>query len=150
MTLRERLAAIRKRTATHRLRVEDDAAPREELAAAIAGGDTERIAAAQRALDACHETLHLVALAPADWDALVAAHPLDGRGDGWFDPVTFLPAALAACVQDDEITEADWTDYTTKGAMAPGEVRALLDDVVALHGRAPDPSVPKDSTGTPS
>lgn len=150
MTLRERLAAGQRRTATHRLRVEDDAAARVELAAAVAADNAERIAAARRALGDCHETLRLVALAPADWDALVAAHPLDGKDDGWFDPVTFLPAALAACVQDADTTEADWVDYTTKGAMAPGEVRALLDDVVTLHGRAPDPAVPKDSTGTRS
>lgn len=145
MGLRDRLAAAQRRTSTHRLRIEDDAAARVELAAAVADGDQERISAARAAVEACYEPLHLTALAPADWDALIAAHPPKDK-TSWCDITTFLPAVLVECMQDDDVTESDWMEWTTKGAMSPGEVAGLIDAVLALHGRAPDPLVGKDST----
>ena len=149
MSLKDRLASAKPRTATHRLRIEDDATPRADLAAAQASGDQEKIAVAREALDACYETIALSAIPPDDWEALIGEHPptKDRRAQGaWCDPVTFLPAALAACVQDqdEELTEADWADYTRRGAMTPGEVVDLYDDVVALHDRSPQLSLGKD------
>jgi hypothetical protein len=149
MSLRDRLAAAQRRTDTHRLRVEDDAAARAELAAASAADDEDRVAAAQAALDACYETLHLAAMPPADWDALIDAHPAKD-GKGWCELVTFLPAALVECVQGEDVTESDWAEWITKGAMSPGEVMALFDAVVILHGRTPDPELGKGSTPTRS
>lgn len=147
MSLKNRLASAKPRTATHRLRIEDDATPRGDLAAARASGDQDRIGAAHAVLDACYETIELVAIPPADWEALVGEHPPteERRKQGaWCDPATFLPAALAACVKDDELTEEDWVDYTRRGSMTPGEVIDLYDDVVALHDRSPQLILGKD------
>lgn len=152
MTLNKaRLAGAARRTGTHQLRVEDDAAARVELAAALDSGDEQRITTAREKLAACYETLHLAAMPPEDWDDLVTAHPPPEKykDRAWCDVGTFLPAALAACVVDAaDITEADWSDHVNKGAMSPGEIRALLDDLVALHDRSPDVGLPKDSTGS--
>lgn len=153
MTLNKaRLAGAARRTATHQLRVEDDAAARVELAAAIADGDEQRITAVRAALAACYEPLDLTAMPPEDWDDLVTAHPPPSKYKDrvWCDVGTFLPAALAVCADTDDITEADWADHVNKGAMAPGEVRALLDELVALHDRSPSFDIPKDWSGIPS
>lgn len=146
MTLNKaRLAGAARRTATHQLRVEDDAAARAELAAALESGDEERITAARQALSACYEALKLTAMPAEDWDDLVTAHPPPEKlkDRAWCDVGTFLPAALAVCADTEDITEADWADHVNKGAMNPGEARALLDDMVALHDRSPSPEIPK-------
>lgn len=153
MTLNKaRLAGAARRTATHPLRVEDDARPRAELAAALADGDEQRIADARAALGACYEELPLTAMPAEDWDDLVTAHPPPDKlkDRAWCDVATFLPAVLAVCADAGDITEADWSDHINRGAMNPGEVRALLDDVVALHDRSPSSEIPKDMTGTRS
>lgn len=150
MSLRDRLRARSRPTATFDLRVEDDTAARAELAAAVAeGGDPERVDAAQDAVDACYETLQLTALPPADMEALIAAHPAtDGSGGQW-DPATFVPALLASCV-DSDVTEDEWGEYVSKGPMSVGEVRDLFDKAIAVNYRGPDPRVPKGSTPTRS
>ena len=153
MTLNKaRLAGAARRTGTHQLRVEDDAAARTELAAALSSEDEQRITAAREALTACYEPLKLTAMPAEDWDDLVTAHPPPDKLKDrvWCDVGTFLPAALAVCAETDDITEADWADHVNKGAMAPGEVRALLDDLVALHDRSPNVGLPKDLTGNRS
>lgn len=153
MTLNKaRLAGAARRTATHPLRVEDDAAARAELATALDSSDEQRITAAREALAACYEPLHLTAMPPEDWDDLVTAHPPPEKykDRAWCDVGTFLPAALAACAATEDVTEADWADHVKQGAMSPGEVRALLDDLVALHDRSPTAEIPKGSSGSPS
>lgn len=153
MTLdKARLAGAKRRTATHQLRVEDDAAPREELVAALDSGDEQRITAAREALAACYEPLKLTAMPAEDWDDLVTAHPPPDKlkDRAWCDVGTFLPAALAVCAVTEDITEADWVDHVKHGAMNPGEQHALLDDLVALHDRSPSPEIPKGSSGIPS
>lgn len=153
MTLNKaRLAGARPRTTVHQLRVEDDAPARLELTAALADGDDRRIEQAREALAACYEPLGLTAMPPQDWDDLIAEHPPPEQFKDrmWCDPVTFLPAALAACSDAEDLTEADWADHVKRGSMAPGEVRALLDDLVMLHDRSPDPDLPKGSTPTRS
>ena len=142
MCLKARLGKAQPRTATHRLRVEDDAAARAELAAAQASGDQDRISTAQAALDACYETLTFKAMAAEEWDDLITGHPPTdsqrSRG-GWINPLTLLPPALAACVQDSDVAEEDWREYLAPGGpIGPGEAMALFEDLAALHDRAPD------------
>lgn len=143
MSLKARLAQSELPTTTHKLRVAKDTAARRELVDACATGDTERIDAAQRAVDACYEQLTITALPPVDMEALLEAHPpVDREHKTMFNPVTFVPALLAACV-DSDVTEEDWAEYTTKGPMTPGEVNELFRVVWDLNYRAPDPAVPK-------
>lgn len=152
MSLRERLAKRARPSTTFHLRVEDDTAARMELDAARASGDDDRVAAAQAAVDACYEALAITALTPADWEALVDAHPATpeqrkAKPEAWCNQTTFLPALLAACVEGDE-TEDDWADFTSKGALSLGETNALFDAAMAVNQRWPDPHLGKGSTTT--
>lgn len=145
MSLRDRLAVRARPTTTYGLRVDDDTTARAELVAAQADGDAERVAAARAAVHACYEQLLIRALPPTDMEALLEAHPPTktqrDRG-AVFDPVTFVPALLTACVESD-ITVDDWSDYTTKGPLTQGETTALFTAVWELNYRAPDPDLPK-------
>ena len=153
MSLKDRLAKAEPRTATHQLRVEDDAAARAELDAARASGDKDRITASEADLQACYEPLALTAMSLPVWDDLLTKHqPSDemrklGR---WCNPVTFLPAALVLCAPDSGVEEDDWAEYITQGLMAPGEAQALLEDLLMLHDRSPNSELPKGSTTTRS
>lgn len=144
MGLKDRLSARRRPTATYSLRIDDDTTARAELGAARAAGDETRIVAAQQAIEACYEQVTLTALPPADLETLIAEHPApeELRGKSVFNPATFIPALLAACV-DSDVTEADWAEYITAGAMTFGEVTDLYNTVWELNYRVPDPSVPK-------
>lgn len=145
MGLKDRLSARRRPTATYQLRIDDDTTARAELAAARAAGDEARIVAAQEAVEACYEQVTLTALPPADMEALLAEHPAPEtlQGKSIFNPATFIPALLAACV-DSDVTEADWAEYITTGAMTFGETTDLFNAVWELNYRAPDPAIPKD------
>lgn len=150
MSLRERMRAKSRATATFPLRIEDDSDARTELAAAQADGNPERIAAAQEALDACYEELRITALAPSDMEALIAAHPPVQDQQARWNPVTFVPALFAACV-DSDVTEDEWLEYSTKGPMSAGEVNDLFDRVLGINYRTPPgPSLGKGSTPTRS
>lgn len=133
MGLRDRLRERARPTAAFSLRVDDDTAALAELTAAREADDDEGIAAAQAAVDACYEQLRLMALPPADMEALIAAHPAVEKDASW-NPATFVPALLAACVESD-VTEEDWVEYTTKGPMTSGEVTALFDAIMILNYR---------------
>jgi hypothetical protein len=145
MGLKDRLAGRQRPAATHALRIEDDTVARVELVAARAAEDESRVVAAQEAIEACYEQVTITALPPADMEALLAEHPPPegSKGQKIFNPATFVPALLAACVESD-VAEEDWAVYVTTGAMTIGEVSALFDAVWSLNYRAPDPSVPKD------
>jgi len=144
MGLKDRLAPRRRPTATYSLRIDDDTTARAELGAARAAGDEARIVAAQEAIEACYEQVTITALAPADMEVLLAEHPPPEtlKGKSIYNPTTFIPAFLAACV-DSDVTEADWSEYVTTGAMTFGEVTDLFNAVWELNYRVPDPSVPK-------
>lgn len=149
MGLRDRLARGARPQVTHPLRVEDDTAARAELAAATASGDEERITLAREAVAACYEDVVIVALPPADMEALIGQHPptQEQRSrNGIFNPATFVPALLAACVESD-VTEDDWREYTsTAGPMTAGEVTALFNAAWDLNYRIPDPDLGKGLT----
>jgi hypothetical protein len=144
MGLKDRLADRPRPSTTYSLRIDDDEIPRAELIAARAAGDESRIVAAQEAVEACYEQVTITALPPADMEALLAEHPAPENANVQkiFNPATFVPALLAACM-DSDVTEEDWAVYVTTGAMTIGEVGALFDAVWSLNYRAPDPSVPK-------
>lgn len=154
MSLKARLKGAQPRTATHRLRIEDDAKPRADLAAAHESGDERAIEVARAALDTCYEQITLVAMPAQDWDCLVDAHPpADDKAKkygAWCNPMTLLPAALVACVQNSDATEQDWAEYVVTGAMGPGDATALLDKLVSLHSREVGDGPGKDSTGSRS
>ena len=147
MSLRERLAARARPTASFHLRVDDDSQAHADLVAAQAVGLPERIATAQAALEACYERLELSALAPADMEALLEAHPPppDQRESTnvMFNQVTFVPALIAACVVDSDMTEDDWVEFTTKGPVTRGEVLALFNACWDLNHRTPDINLKK-------
>jgi hypothetical protein len=144
MGLKDRLADRPRPSTTYSLRIDDDEIPRAELIAARAACDESRIVAAQEAVEACYEQVTITALPPVDMEALLAEHPAPENANVQkiFNPATFVPALLAACVESD-VTEEDWAVYVTTGAMTIGEVGALFDAVWSLNYRAPDPSVPK-------
>lgn len=149
MSLKAKLASAKPRTATHQLRIEDDAKARADLAAAQDGGDESAIEVAREALGACYEEIRLVAMPAQDWDDLITANP--GRDDkAWCNPMTLIPAALVRCVQDSDANEEDWLDYVAHRAMTPGEAGELLDKLVELHNRTLGPELGKDGTGNRS
>jgi ferric-dicitrate binding protein FerR (iron transport regulator) len=145
MGLKDRLAARRRPTATYALRIDDDTTARAELGAARAAGDESRIVAAQEAVEACYEQVTLTALPPVDLEALIAAHPPPKQlqGQKIFNSATFIPALLAVSV-DSDVSEGDWAEYYTSGAMTTGEVAHLFEAVWSLNHRPPDPALPKD------
>lgn len=166
MSLRDRLRSRSLPTTTVAIvadRAAFDAAEREyddaarALAAEQARGsfdlDAERarVAAAQTALDALQaEVFTLRALPPAEWEALIEAHPPTPeqleRGAQW-NPSAFRAALLAASVvvPDGEAapSEQDWLDYAAAGQLSAGELNTLFDAAIALNGRAPQVSTGK-------
>jgi hypothetical protein len=145
MGLKDRLSSRQRPTATYSLRIDDDTVARAELGAARAAGDEARIIAAQEVVEACYEQVTLTALPPAELEALIAAHPppKESQGQKAWNPVTFIPALLAASV-DSDVTEDDWAEYHHSGAMTTGEIADLFNAVWELNYRAPDPNVKKD------
>lgn len=157
MGLKDRLAAKKRPSTSYSLRIDDDAAPRAELVAAQAAGDDRRAAKARKAVEACYEQVIIVALPPGpkpnpqpgdpmDLETLRAAHlPTDEQRakskDVLFNPRTFVPALLAVCVESD-VTEAEWAEYVTSGAMTTGEVSALFNLAWEINYRIPDPTIP--------
>jgi hypothetical protein len=157
MGLKDRLAARKRPSTPYSLRIDDDAAARAELAAAQAAGDDKRAAKAREAIEACYEQVTIVALPPGpkpnpqpddpmDLETLRAAHlPTHEQRakskDVLFNPQTFVPALLAVCVESD-VTEAEWAEYVTSGAMTTGEVSALFNLAWEINYRIPDPAIP--------
>lgn len=144
MSLRERLAARARPTASFHLRVDDDTSAQADLVAAQAVGLPERITAAQAAVEACYERLELSALPPADMEALLEAHPPtpDQPGNTMFNQATFVPALIAACV-DSDMGEDDWAEFVAKGPITRGEVLALFNACWDLNHRTPDINLKK-------
>jgi hypothetical protein len=108
-----------------------------------------RVAAAQEQLDGlpCLEVT-LRTLPPPEWEALVELHPATGdqqeRGMQW-NPATFRPALLAACVVpadgDEPLSAEDWSQVVKDGELGAGEYNTLINTAVALNLRAPASAV---------
>lgn len=150
MSLKAKLSKRELPTALFPLRTDDDRGPRAELAAAQDAGDERRIAAAQAVLEACYEQITIRALPPGEVEELLEQHPPteeQAKRNWIYNPVTFPPALLAACI-DSDITADDWAQYTTKGPMTRGEANTLFNTVWDLNYRVPDPWLGKGSTTT--
>lgn len=103
--------------------------------------EAERDTARTR-VEGCYEDVRVRALPPADLEVLIGEHPptpeQEAKGHAW-NPDSFVPALLAACVESDEVwTEADWAEMTSKGVLALGEVNALFEAAQVVNGRSPD------------
>jgi hypothetical protein len=108
-----------------------------------------KVAAAQQELDGqqCME-LTLRTLPPPEWEALVELHSAtqeqQEQGHRW-NPTTFRPAVLAACVvpEDGEqpLTAEEWEQIVKDGQLAAGEYNALFTAAVNLNLRAPASAV---------
>lgn len=92
-------------------------------AVAAHGEESSEAAAARAELEearaALAEAVYRVrfhSLDPDEFEALVGAHPptkaQQDDGDQW-DRATFVPALLAACAVDSDMSEKDWTDELT-------------------------------------
>lgn len=95
---------------------------------------------ARAALDGCYEDVVVKAIEPGAYEALVAKHPpteAQADDDLLWDPDTFVPALLAACV-DQPWSESEWVELCSAGPLALGEVTDLFQTAVAINGRAPD------------
>jgi hypothetical protein len=167
MSLREQLRGRAQPTEVVRLPTDPGAYARHERAltaaqwaldeARASGGlDTAglraRVADAQAALDSvpCVEVT-LRTLPPPEWEALVELHPAteeqQARGMQW-NPTTFRPALLAACVVtpegEDPLSAEDWTQLVKDGELSPGEFNALAGAAVQLNLRSPMSAVGKE------
>jgi hypothetical protein len=128
-----------------------------EEARASGGRDTAalraRVTEAQETLDAlpCLEVT-VRTLPPPEWEALVELHPAteeqQSQGMTW-NPVTFRPALLEACVVtpegDEPLTADDWAQIVKAGELAAGEYNALCNVAVNLNLRSPASAVGKGS-----
>jgi len=152
VSLRDKLDARGLPETTHPIRtgrVADVKAARERLDEAIrlrdkALGIDERLEQevrdARAALDALYEDVVVRALPPVDYEALVAEHPAtdEQADDGLlWNPDTFVPALLAACV-DLPWSAEEWVELCTAGPLALGEITALFEAAVQINSRAPD------------
>jgi hypothetical protein len=107
---------------------------------------------AQAAVDACYETVHIRALAPARYEALKAQHPpttdqLAEQPPPDVDVNLFVPAVLAEAVEGD-MTADDWADLLDH-RMSDGERQEIRVIVLGINERArfAEPVVlPKGST----
>lgn len=103
-----------------------------------------RLAQVAAELDAADVVeVHLTALPPDQWEALVAEHPPLSedlaRGAQW-DTATFRPALLAASVPP---PSPDWDVMAKEGHITAGEYDALFDAALALNLRGLQPAVGK-------
>lgn len=146
MGLKDKLAKASRATVTAQLRIGNVTAARAALVAAHADGDPDRVKAATTAVEACYEPVVLTALHPARMETLLGKHPPTEeqreKTKTVFNPDTFVPALLAASIESD-MTEDDWAEYTTTGAMTAGEVADLFSKAWELNYRVPDVDLKK-------
>jgi hypothetical protein len=108
--------------------------------------------AAQAALDGCAvDLVTLRALPPAEWEALVDAHPPTEEqlnGGAQWNLQSFRPALLAVSVVADDgdapVSESDWAALAKEPSLTGGELAALFHAAVTLNLRGPSASVGKD------
>jgi hypothetical protein len=111
----------------------------------------QAVAAAGAALTACYEHVTITALPPEDMEALIGEHPptpAQAEDGATWDPVTFVPALLAASVSfgpdEPPWTSEEWAQETTAtGALSLGEVTGLFQAALDVNSRSPDPRTGK-------
>lgn len=157
MGLRDRLVDRPRPASVCRLKVDDTAAAEQAVDEAtdayrfaqmlVADGKSADVAAAKRKLDkaqaaydACFEPVTVRALAPPDYEALVAEHPAPKDSDNAFAE-DFPRALFLACVEGD-MTREEWETFLDTSA-SEGERSALHFTALQVNNRPPDESVPK-------
>jgi hypothetical protein len=155
---RERFLARRRPSAPYSIAVDDDTDAVNELAAAKEALDIaqlrtddqagqavtdaeKRLEKARKTVAACYETVTLTAMAPADFEALIAEHPArEGEDEKW-DDETFPRACFLACIDDDALTPEEWGAFVDE-CMSQGEREYLFRLAIALNARWPSGAVP--------
>lgn len=158
-TLRDRLRGRGRPSAAYLLPVGNIAAAAREVRLAeqawrvaqlrTGDGAAEAVAAAREALDQaeevlqeCYERVELTALAPADFEALVAEHePREDSDDEEWDSETFPLACFVACAPGD-LSAQEWTDFLNSNVSVV-ERDELLQLAIAVNIRQVNPAVPK-------
>lgn len=124
----------------------------QEAEASGAGLDSarERLRAAREAMAPFVEVLQASPLAPAEYEALIDAHPPrphEQERNAIWNGDTFPPALLAACLlQDGEpvMSADDWAQWSkSAGAVASGEYVALVSICMQVNDRSPGVSTGK-------
>lgn len=166
MSLRDRLRARQLPQATIGLRMDwsaqsydihnklEAARNRLQLAEVEDWPDVEELRTAVHELearvDALYEYVTVQALPASDMEALIAQHPPKDDQKGFtFNPETFYPALLAACVEGPE-TADDWNQMINSRELVIGEVNALVRTAMELNDRSPNVIMGKGLTTTPS
>lgn len=103
-----------------------------------------RVAETEAALAPFREVLRAGPIAPIAYEELVRAHPPSAeqraQGQVW-DPETFTPALLAACIgqelpEGERMTEQDWADWmSTAGAGVSADLVALFRACLQVNDR---------------
>ncbi|MFE6228906.1 hypothetical protein [Cellulosimicrobium sp. NPDC057862] len=157
MSLRDRLAAKRRRTLVVPVQVEDDTTQRADaesarraLLVASLGEDTtpevkqaaqDAVDAAEAALAATREDVVFQALAPDDAERIMSEHTGE---DGRVVESTILPVLAAACAADPDLQdESWWSEQLDGGSWALGERDGLYRDLLDLNLSRPRPGTPK-------
>lgn len=123
------------------------------LTAAQSGGDLhvvehyqQAVTAARAVVAACYEHPTITALPPADMEAMIGEHPptaAQAEDGATWNPVTFAPALLAACVSfgPDEPgwSAQEWAEETRHGTLSLGELNSLFQAALDVNSRSPDP-----------
>lgn len=174
MGLKDRFAARRLPRVTVPLRMdfspESDTALREFTTAEAALSDAKlrnvpdltglerRVERARAALAPFYERLVVRALTPDEMDALVAEHPpteeqkakaKERGGEASWNPTTFAPALLGACVSTEDdpdkpaMSVEDWAGIVSSGPVSGGEIRYLISTALDINDRSPDPDLGK-------
>lgn len=112
----------------------------------------DRVTAAEAAYEPFLHHFEVQVIPPSQYEAIIAAcPPTDEQREKRYayNPETFRPALLAACVAG-ELTEDDWLEMESSGELTPGELNTLFSTAFRLNERAPDVTVGKGLSPTRS
>lgn len=99
----------------------------------------QRVKAAREVVAACFEPVELVALAPPEYEALLAEHPGTKDDEVWGPG--FARALFLACVQGD-LNAEEWAEFLDTQLSQRERVDAY-NLALAVNLRVPDPGLPK-------
>lgn len=117
-------------------RPNDDSTPADVAAAAkVVEQTAQEVERAEAALEAMYAEVVLWAMDPGDFEALVDAHT---TSNGDIDRPAFLPPALAASAEDEDLRDEQWwAEQLARPSWTDGERALLFRTIHALN----DPSV---------